>query len=289
MGDLLVALRPYQWTKNILVFAGLVFSLNLFTPAKIVDAVVAFLCFCAASSAVYLFNDVLDRGRDRKHPVKRTRPIASGRVGVPTALATSGALGAGALGGGWATRPELAGVLAGYLGLQIAYGLGLKHVALVDVLCIAAGFVLRAIAGAVAVAEPISQWLLICTVFLSLFISLAKRRHEVSTLTESAAEHRNSLASYSLPLLDQLLSVATAATLISYALYTTDPVTVEKFDTELLPITLPVVIYGVFRFHSLVQRDDLVGDPSRLLLRDRPIALAVILWGAIIMAILYLG
>lgn len=288
MRDLFQALRPYQWSKNLLVFAGLVFSLDLLQPGKVVAAAVAFVAFCAASSAVYLVNDVIDRERDRYHPTKRLRPIASGRIGIGPALTVAVLLATAALGAATWVNLEVALVIAGYFALQGAYVAGLKDVPIVDVLCVATGFVLRAVAGAVAVAEPISQWLLICTIFLALFISLAKRRHEVATLAEAGSRHRVALGGYSVELLDQLLSVATAGTLISYALYTTDPVTIAKFDTELLPLTLPVVIYGLFRFQTLVQDGRLVGDPSRLLLRDRATAVAVTVWGAMILAILYL-
>lgn len=289
MTDLLVSLRPYQWTKNLLVFAGLVFSLNLLSPPEVALAVGAFVCFCAAASSVYLFNDLRDRRQDRLHPEKRLRPIAAGRVSPGAAAATSATLALGGVAGSLLLDRGFALVLLGYLLLQALYSLGLKQVAIVDVLCIAAGFVLRAVAGAVVVDEPLSPWLLICTSFLALFIALAKRRHEVSVLTDGGVEHRASLAGYSLSLLDQLIAVATAATLISYALYTMDPVTVAKFDTPWLPVTLPVAVYGLFRFLTLVHLDRLVGDPSLVLLRDRQIAGAVLVWGLIVVAVLYVA
>lgn len=287
--DLLASLRPYQWTKNVLVFAGLVFSLNLLSPTKTAVAVGAFVCFCAASSSVYLFNDIRDREHDRLHPEKRLRPIAAGRVSVAAAAVASAALAVASVVGSLLLNRDFALVVLGYLLLQTLYSMGLKQIAIVDVLCIATGFVLRAVAGAVVVEEPLSAWLLICTSFLSLFIALSKRRHEVSVLSAGGVEHRPSLAGYTVSLLDQLIAVATAATLISYALYTMDPVTVAKFDTSYLPITLPVAVYGLFRFLTLVHRDRLVGDPSLALLRDRQIAGAVVVWGLIVVAILYVA
>ena len=289
MTDLLRALRPYQWSKNLLVFAALVFALELQDPQKVGAAVIAFLCFCAASSATYLFNDIRDRDRDREHPEKARRPIAAGRVSVPVATATAIALALAALLGSQAVNWRFTLVVVVYLVLQGAYSLGLKHVPVIDALCVSAGFLLRAVGGAEAVEVPISSWLLMCTLFLSIFISFAKRRHEFVTLTAGGEGHRQSLAGYSVEVLDQLITISAAATLISYALYTVDAETVEKFGSNRLLLTLPYVIYGVFRYLALVHMNEEAGDPSLALVRDKPLLIAVALWGLTVVALLYLG
>lgn len=287
MIDLLRALRPYQWSKNALVFAALVFAQELTDPDSIASAAAAFVIFCAAASAVYLLNDVADRERDRKHPLKRARPIAAGRVSVATALVTAAVLAAAAMAGAWAVTPGLAGVIGLYLGLQLAYNLGLKSVAIVDALCVATGFLLRAIAGAVAIDVEMSSWLLICTTFASVFISFAKRRHEFSTLTGEAAKHRESLSGYTVATLDQFLVISAGATILSYALYTTHAETIEKYGGYRLLLTLPVVMYGMLHYLTLVQRDEAAGDPSLALVTDRPLLLTVALYAALVVILLY--
>jgi len=289
MTDLLRALRPYQWSKNLLVFAALVFALELQDPQKVGAAVIAFLCFCAASSATYLFNDIRDRDRDREHPEKARRPIAAGRVSVAVAAAIATVLALVALLGSQVVNWRLTLVVVVYLVLQGAYSLGLKHVPVIDALCVSAGFLLRAVGGAEAVEVPISSWLLMCTIFLSIFISFAKRRHEFVTLPAGREEHRQSLAGYSVEVLDQLITISAAATLISYALYTTDAETVDKFGSSRLLLTLPYVIYGIFRYLALVHMNEEAGDPSLALVRDKPLLIAVALWGLTVVALLYLG
>lgn len=284
--DLIRALRPYQWTKNLLVFAALIFTLDLFDPAKAALAGATFVIFCAASSSVYLVNDVFDRERDRNHPEKRHRPIAAGRLSLTTAWATAAVLSVGSLAASLAVTPPLAAVIGGYFVLQLAYNLGIKHVPVLDALSVAAGFLLRAFAGSVAVGAPMSSWLLICTIFLSVFIAFAKRRHEFSTL-DAGIVHRESLDGYSLRLLDQLVGISAGAALISYALYTTDVETVEKFGSERLILTLPFAIFGIFRYLALMHDDRGAGDPSRALVTDRPLMLTVLLWGVAVVVLLY--
>lgn len=287
MTDLLRALRPYQWTKNALVFAALVFAQKLGDPDKVLLAVAAFGIFCAASSSVYLLNDIADRERDRRHPVKRERPIAAGRVGVPTAAAVAVMLAAGSLASAWAINNQLAAVIGGYLVLQLGYNLGLKSLPIVDALCVASGFLLRAIAGAVVINEPMSSWLLICTSFAAVFISFAKRRHEFSTLTADATSHRESLSGYTASTLDQFLVISAGATLLSYALYTTDAETVAKFGDNRLLLTLPLVMYGLFHYLDLVQRDEAAGDPSLALVSDKPLLITVALYALLVVGLLY--
>lgn len=286
MTGLLASLRPRQWVKNGFVFAGVVFAQRLFTPDLWV-ALGAFVIFCALSGAIYLLNDVADRDKDRLHPAKRARPIASGRVGVGTAVGVAAALIAAAVGASLAISTPLALVALGYAGLLAAYSAWLKHVVIVDVLVMAIGFVLRAVAGAVAIDVDISGWLLICTLLLALFLALGKRRHEVLALGEVAARHRPILAHYSPALLDQMIAVVTASTVTAYALYTMSPEIVSKFHTHWLPLTLPFVLYGIFRYLYLLYRRDLGGNPSDLFLNDRPLLLNAALWMLAVLAIIY--
>lgn len=287
MNDLVQALRPYQWGKNALVFAALVFAQKLGDPDKGLLAVAALGIFCAAASSVYLFNDIVDRERDRRHPVKRERPIAAGRVGVPIAATLAVVLAAGSLASAWAINNQLAAVIGGYLMLQLAYNLGLKSLPIVDALCVASGFLLRAIAGAVVIEEPMSSWLLICTSFAAVFISFAKRRHELSTLTDEATSHRESLSGYTASTLDQFLVISAGATLLSYALYTTDAGTIAKFGDNRLLLTLPLVMYGLFHYLDLVQRDEAAGDPSLALVSDKPLLITVALYALLVVGLLY--
>jgi len=222
---ILESMRPRQWAKNLFVFAGLLFAQKLFTPLAVV-ALAAFVIFCALSGAIYLINDVADREKDRLHPRKRERPVASGRLSVPAAVASAVTLIVLALGAGLLISWPFAAVAAAYAGLLILYSAWLKHVVIVDVLVVASGFVLRAVGGAVAIGVEISGWLLICTILLALFLALGKRRHEYLTLGDGAATHRPILAEYSAALIDQMIAVVTASTVTAYALYTMSPETV---------------------------------------------------------------
>jgi len=285
--NVLITLRPSQWTKNLLVFAGILFGHRLFEPAAIVAAVAAFVIFCALSGVVYLVNDVTDRAGDRLHPLKATRPIASGALPVPTALAFAAFIAAAALAGSFAISWRFAGVALAYLVLQSLYSGPLKHVIIIDALTIAIGFVLRAVAGAVAVDVEISHWLLVCTVLLALFIALAKRRHEIVLLANGASSHRPILGEYSPYLLDQMIVVAAAATLIAYIFYTVSPETQEKFGTPWLGLTIPFPLYGIFRYLYLVHRREGGGSPTDLLLTDRPLLACVALWALAVTLIIY--
>lgn len=279
-------MRPRQWVKNLFVFAGLIFAQKLLTPLTVV-AVAAFVIFCALSGAVYLLNDVADRDQDRLHPRKRERPIAAGRLSVPGALAAALALIVLALGASLLISTRLALVAAAYTALLALYSVWLKHLVIVDVLVVAVGFVLRAVAGAVAIDVEISGWLLICTFLIALFLALGKRRHEYLTLGDAAAAHRPILAEYSAALLDQMIAVVTASTVTAYALYTMSPETVAKFHTHRLPATLPFVIYGIFRYLYLLYRRQLGGNPSELFLNDRPLLANTFLWFLIVLVIIY--
>jgi 4-hydroxybenzoate polyprenyltransferase len=282
-----VSLRPHQWTKNLVVFAALGLSKHLFEPGPLVRSLAAFALFCGLSGAVYLINDVADIERDRLHPRKRLRPIASGALSIPSALGWAGVLGLACLAASFLLSAPFGACTLAYLVLNLAYSFQLKEVVIVDVLSVSAGFVLRAVAGALVIPVQISVWLLICTIFLALFLGLCKRRAELTALSEDAANHRKSLAEYSPYLLDQMISVVAAASVISYALYTTAEETRQKFSTDALPATLPFVLYGVFRYLYLVHRKDQGGSPTDVLLTDRPLLVDVALWGLTMIAIVY--
>ena len=283
---ILASLRPHQWVKNLFVFAGLIFGHKLFTPAAWV-ALATFGIFCALSGAVYLFNDVADRERDRLHPRKRLRPVASGRLAVGPAVAAGLMLVAGGLAASLWITPGLVFTAGAYVALLGAYSAWLKHVVIVDALVVATGFTLRAIAGAVAIDVEISGWLLICTILSALFLALGKRRHEYLTLDGGAIAHRPILGEYSAALLDQMIGVVTASTVTAYALYTMSPETVAKFHTRLLPATLPFVLYGVFRYLYLLYRRQLGGNPSELFLNDRALLVNTMLWIVTVLLIIY--
>jgi 4-hydroxybenzoate polyprenyltransferase len=285
--SLVVSLRPGQWTKNLLVFAPLVFAVRLFDLQSDVKAGLAFLVFCALSSAVYLVNDVMDREADRQHPRKRLRPIAAGTISVATALLTATVLGTAALGAGFALEWRFGAIAAGYVVLQVLYSTRLKHIVIVDALTLAIGFVLRAIAGALAIDVVVSHWLFVCTILGALFIALAKRRHEIVLLAGGAGTHRPILDEYSPYLIDQMIGVVTASTLIAYIFYTISPETEQKFGTSWLGLTIPFAVYGIFRYLYLVHQREGGGSPSDLLLDDRPLLACVTLWVIAVVLIIY--
>jgi 4-hydroxybenzoate polyprenyltransferase len=283
----LASLRPAQWTKNLLVFAGLLFGRRLFDTRAILAALGAFAVFCLLSGVVYIINDISDRESDRRHPLKARRPIASGALPVKTAAAAAFAIGVVALAGASALGLPFLGVAVAYLALQSLYSGTLKHIVIIDVLTLAIGFVLRAVAGAVAVNVEISHWLLVCTILLALFIALAKRRNEIMLLADGAANHRPILGEYSAYLLDQMIAVVTASTLIAYVFYTISPETQEKFGTPWLGLTIPFPLYGIFRYLYLVHRRDGGGSPADLLLTDRPLLVCVAVWALAVALIIY--
>jgi 4-hydroxybenzoate polyprenyltransferase len=285
--NLLVSMRPGEWTKNLFVFAGLLFGQRLTDPAAIIRSIGAFTIFCALASVVYLVNDVMDREQDRQHPRKRLRPIASGALQTPTALLTAAVLAVGALGAAWWMGLAFGCVATAYVLLLVLYSGPLKHIVIIDVLTIAIGFVLRVVAGAVAVAVPMSPWLLICTILLALFLGLSKRRHELTLLADGAIGHRRILQEYSPYLLDQMIGVVTASTLMAYILYATSHETAEKFGTSLLGLTIPFPLYGIFRYLYLVHHREGGGSPAELLLNDRPLLACVALWAVAVAVIIY--
>src|SRR2546427_942920 len=286
LAAVLTSLRPRQWVKNLVVFAGVVFAQQIFTPL-VWRAAAAFVIFCGLSGAIYLFNDVADVDKDRLHPQKKQRPIAAGELSIRAAVVTGIALLAVCSSAAFALSPVFGLTALGYGVLLTAYSAWLKHLVILDVLTVATGFVLRAVAGAVAVEVEISGWLLICTVLIALFLALGKRRHEYLTLQADAARHRPILAEYTAGLLDQMIAVVTASTVTAYALYTMSPETVAKFHTQLLPATLPFVLYGIFRYLYLLYRRQLGGNPSELFLNDRALLINTACWIAAVLLIIY--
>jgi 4-hydroxybenzoate polyprenyltransferase len=285
--DWLRLLRPRQWTKNLLLFAALIFARRLFDPAALTLAGLGFTVFCAASSAVYVLNDLLDADRDRLHPEKRQRPIASGAVGRGAAAGLALLLGCAALGFAFALDRGFGLWTLAYLALNALYsGLG-KNVAVLDVLLIAGGFVIRAIAGAVVIDVPYSEWFILCTLFLAAFLAASKRKAELLSLGPDAAAHRPVLGLYTTSTLDAFTSTAMAATVLSYALY----VVAEQPGEEihLLALTVPFVIFGVFRYHLLVETGDLGDRPEEVLLRDRPMQACILGFAGVAVIALYVG
>jgi 4-hydroxybenzoate polyprenyltransferase len=287
LGALIRSLRPKQWVKNILVFAGLIFSRNLFNFADVLRSVGAFLAFCFVSGAVYLINDVVDRESDRQHPIKRNRPIAAGKIETGTVLVAAVVLALVALAGGWLLDRRLGAVVSGYLAMQLAYSLRLKRLVVLDVMIVAAGFALRAIAGTYVVNVEISPWLFVCTILLALFVALAKRRHELLFLEGGGTAHRDVLEKYSETLLDQMMAVASSSAVIAYCLYTIAPETVAKFGTHNLMLTVPFVLFGVYRYLYLVYRKEMGGTPEKALLTDAPLIVDGLIWMAAVVAVLY--
>jgi 4-hydroxybenzoate polyprenyltransferase len=279
----LVSLRPRQWTKNLLLFAGIVFAAKLGDVSRWGEALAAFAAYCAASSASYLVNDIRDAPHDRAHPVKRARPIARGELSARTALTIAGMLLLAALALVAPLGLESILFLCTFFALQAAYTVGLKHVVLLDVMTIGGLFVVRAAAGAAAVNVRISPWLLLCTALLALFLALAKRRGELVLVGAEATPGRPVLEGYSLALVDQLVTVVAASTVISYCLYT-----FTARDSKAMMVTIPFVVFGIFRYLLLMHRRDLGEEPEEVLLRDLPILACIAGWAgcaALILAV----
>ncbi len=281
------SMRPKQWVKNLLVFAALIFSENLLAWDKLLRTAAAFIFFCLVSGAVYIINDVVDRENDRTHPKKRLRPIAAGELPVLPALVAAMLAVAVGIGGGFYLNWRFGLVIAIYFLLQLAYSFVLKKIVVLDVMVVAAGFALRAISGTYVIAVQISPWLFVCTILLALFLALAKRRHELLFLEGGGISHRSVLGKYSETLLDQMIAVATSATVITYCLYTIAPETVHKFGTHNLILTMPFVLYGIYRYLYLVYRREEGGAPEKVLFTDLPLIIDVLLWMMSVVLILY--
>lgn len=284
---LLKTMRPRQWTKNIFIFAALVFDGKLFHLPDLLRTLAGFGLFCLISSAVYIFNDLLDVESDRQHPVKKNRPIASGRLPVPAAVAAGVILVLGSLAGGYALAWQFALTVLVYFALMLAYSKWLKHVPILDVLILAAGFVLRVHSGTtLIVVERFSPWLYVLMTLLSLYLGFGKRRAELALLASDAASHRKVLDGYTLPLLDQFITIVSGTTIVAYSLYTF--FRPEAPENHSLMLTIPFVVYAIFRYLYLIQVKNVGGEPEEILLTDRPFQVALVLWGLAVLAVFYM-
>jgi 4-hydroxybenzoate polyprenyltransferase len=283
------SMRPEQWLKNGFVLAPIVFSGLIGDPHAWLRSLLAVVAFCAASSATYLVNDVIDREADRAHPEKCRRPIAAGEVSVVAAIAAAAVLVAVGMAialwlGGW-----FPAILIAYVALVVLYSVLLKRAVFLDVLVVAAGFVLRVVGGAVAINVPVSRWILVVAYLLALYLALGKRRTELALLGDGAGHHRAVLGQYTLPLVDSAISVVLGATVLAYALYTVAPDTVAKVGSEGLLATVPIVLYGLFRYLYLLHRHELGGSPTKALLTDRPLLVCVVIWLAVAAVVINAG
>ncbi len=282
---LILTMRPKQWSKNLIIFAGVVFGNRLFHLNDMLLATTAFVLFCGISSAVYLLNDLVDIEKDRQHPKKRFRPLPSGKLNPNVAKVALVGLVVIIIPLSFLLEWRFGLVLTGYFFLQIAYCFYLKNVVIIDVFTIAAGFVLRAVAGAFVIDVVVSVWLLVCTMLLALFQGLSKRRHELVLLADGATDHRRILKEYSAELVQEMISVVTSAVVIAYSLYTITAPNLPK--NNLMALTIPFVLYGIFRYLYLVYRKDEGGSPEEILIKDIPMLVSVALWGLTSIFILY--
>ena len=285
---LLKTMRPRQWTKNIFVFAALVFDKQLFLPSPFLQTLAGFALFCLISSAVYILNDLADIEADRQHPEKKHRPIASGRLPEGTAWGAAAVFVVISIGLGWLLAPKFAAVLAAYLIINVLYSKWLKHVAIVDVLIIAAGFVLRVAAGVTLIhVERFSPWLYVVMTLLSLFLGFGKRRAELSLLAQDAGSHRKVLDGYTLSLLDQYILIVSSTTVVAYSLYTFSAPNLP--DNHSMMLTIPFVVYMIFRYLYLVHTEEAGGAPEEVLLTDRPFQIAMLLWALVVLVVFYVS
>ncbi len=285
---LIKTMRLRQWTKNAFIFAALVFDQQLLNPTAFLRTLAGFFLFCLVSSTVYIINDILDVESDRQHPEKRNRPIASGTLPVPAAWGAALALVAVIFPLAWLLAPAFAGVLAAYLALMLAYSFWLKHVAILDVIIIAAGFVLRVHAGTTLIAvERFSPWLYVIMTLAALYLGFGKRRAEIALLAQSAGTHRKVLDGYTLPLLDQFITIVSGTTIVAYSLYTFFAPNLP--ENHAMMLTIPFVLYGIFRYLYIIQVTHAAGAPEDVLLSDRPLQMAIVLWGLAVLAVFYLS
>lgn len=288
LSPILRSMRPKQWAKNVFVFAALVFDRQLFVPEALLRTLAGFALLCLISSAVYFLNDIADLDADKQHPTKRHRPIASGQLPVSMARWLTLAMTIVALTLGFQLGTAFAGILATYFMLNLLYSLWLKHVPILDVLIVSSGFVLRVAAGvSLITVERFSPWLYVCTTLLALLISFGKRRAEILLLADGANSHRKVLDGYSLPLLDQFVVIVSSTAVIAYSLYTFSAANVP--DNHLMMLTIPLVIYGIFRYLYLIHVEDAGGAPEEIFIQDRPLQATVLLWGLVSVLVLYLG
>jgi 4-hydroxybenzoate polyprenyltransferase len=285
--NIILSLRPKQWSKNLILFAGLVFSQNLLNTTYLYRSIGAFVIFCLLSGTVYIINDIVDKEQDRKHPTKSKRPIASGSLTINSALIFAVIFAIASLFFAYRINHLFFLVAFAYFVLMLAYSFFLKKIVILDVLVVAIGFALRAYAGTVAIYVQISVWLFLCAILLALFLAISKRRHELVLFEEAAPSHRHVLSEYSKPLLDQMISIVTAATVIAYSIYTISPETITKFHSKNLVLTIPFVLYGIFRYLYLIYQKQLGGSPESILLEDRSLIISIFGWLLSIIIILY--
>ncbi|MBN1561225.1 decaprenyl-phosphate phosphoribosyltransferase [candidate division KSB1 bacterium] len=279
--------RPKQWIKNVLVFAGLVFSHDFLQMHKITEALFAFISFCLISSSVYIINDLFDREKDAFHPLKRNRPIASGQLSAAIALIAALFFAGGSILVAFSIRLEFALIIIVYLIINLAYSLKLKQIIIIDVISIASGFMLRIIGGTYAIAEPVSSWLIICAIFLTLFLALGKRRAELAALGTTAQDVRKTLNKYNQSYLNNLIIIVITGCLMSYALYTLDAETIAKFGNKNLIWTLPFVLYGLFRYLYLLEIQQQGEAPEETIFKDPPLLFSILLYSIIVIVIIY--
>lgn len=285
---LLKAMRPRQWTKNGFIFFGLIFDKQLFQSGPFLKTLEGFFLFCLISSSVYLFNDIADIEADRLHPEKKKRPLASGKLPVNVAVVSAVVLVVVSLSLGYLLAPAFAGILALYFAINLLYSRWLKHVPILDVLIVSSGFVLRVAAGvALITVERFSPWLYMITILFSLYIGLGKRRAEMNLLAQGAAAHRRVLDGYTIPLLDQYITIVSGMTIIAYSLYTFSAPNLPENQSMML--TIPFVVYGIFRYLQLIQTGNAAGSPDEVALKDRPLQATVLLWGLAVIAVFYLS
>ncbi|HEY3476635.1 MAG TPA: decaprenyl-phosphate phosphoribosyltransferase [Anaerolineales bacterium] len=289
LSALIKTMRPRQWTKNGFIFFALIFDKQLFIPESFLRTVLGFALFCLISSAVYLFNDIADVEADRNHPEKKYRPIASGKLPINVALIAAVLLTVISITLSYLLAPLFALILVSYLGINLLYSRWLKHVSILDVLIISSGFVLRVAAGVVLIypVERFSPWLYMITILFSLYIGLGKRRAEMNLLAEGATSHRKVFEGYTIPLLDQYITIVSGMTIVAYSLYTFSAPNLP--ENHIMMLTIPFVVYGIFRYLQLIQVGDAAGSPDEVALKDRPLQITMLLWGLAVMAIFYLS
>jgi 4-hydroxybenzoate polyprenyltransferase len=285
---LLRAMRPKQWIKNLLIYAALVFDQQLFQPEPFLRTTAGFVLFCMGASAVYLVNDLADIERDRQHPKKRQRPLASGELSAGVARITAVLLFGFSIACGFLLSPGFGAILLLYITLNLLYSFWLKHVPIIDVLVLASNYVLRVAAGVTLITvERFSPWMYVCITLLALFIGLGKRRAEMMLLAGEAESHRQVLDGYTIPFIDQLLAIVSSTAIVAYSLYTFSAVNLP--ENHLMMLTIPFVIYGIFRYLFLIHVEDQGGAPEELLFADKPLMATVVLWGLAVVLILYVS
>ncbi len=279
-------IRVRQWIKNIFIFAPLVFSINFCQPGLIIKSLLVFLSFCLVSSGVYVLNDIIDREADKQHPDKKHRVIASGRLSITNAVITAAVLLGLSICIALTVNITTVFIVLGYLLLNIAYSFLLKNIAIIDVMTISLGFILRVIAGAAAIDVSVSNWLLLATLFIAIFLGFGKRKQELG-LNNNGLNHRSVLLHYNVVLLDNFIMISATLAVITYSLYVMDPQTIQNLRTDKLIMTVPFVIFGLFRYLYIIHKKQKGGDPTEVVLKDKPLIVTVLLWGIMILFILY--